>query len=324
MKMPTRPETALSGEHLLEALLERRFGRLHTRRRLALEREQEARRSSYSLALFPLEDHSWSPRFMRAALRLMGLYRRGLDNACQVQVRHNRIITCEVPSAFQGFTILQLSDLHIDMNPQAMQRVAELAQGAAYDVCVLTGDFRGKTYGPFEPALAGLARLRQVLKGRVYAVLGNHDPITMVPGIEEMGIRVLLNECEAIERGGARLHLAGIDDPHFYRLHNIEQVAASIPHGEFSILLSHTPEVYRQAAHAGFDVLLCGHTHGGQICLPSGVPLTLGATLPRRLAAGAWRYQQMIGYTSVGAGSSVLPVRFNCPPEITLHRLQRR
>jgi len=89
----------------------------------------------------------------------------------------------------------------------------------------------------------------------------------------------------------------------------------------FSILISHTPEIYRQAAHANFNVLLGGHTHGGQICLPGGVPLTLDSVLPRSMGAGPWKHGEMIGYTSVGAGSAVVPVRFNCPPEITLHYL---
>ena len=92
-----------------------------------------------------------------------------------------------------------------------------------------------------------------------------------------------------------------------------------MPAGAFSILLSHTPEIYRQAAHAGFDVLLAGHTHGGQICLPGGIPITLDSNLPRTMGAGAWMYHGMTGYTSVGAGSSVVAVRLNCLPEITLH-----
>ncbi len=145
----------------------------------------------------------------------------------------------------------------------------------------------------------------------------------MVPGLEAMGIRMLLNEAETIERSGSCIHLAGIDDAHFYRMDNIEKAATSIPHEEFSILVTHSPEIYRQAAHADFDVLLSGHTHGGQICLPGGLPITLSAVLPRALGAGPWRHHGMIGYTSVGAGSSVVPVRFNCPPEITLHRLVR-
>jgi predicted MPP superfamily phosphohydrolase len=136
-----------------------------------------------------------------------------------------------------------------------------------------------------------------------------------------MGIKVLLNESETIERGGECIHLAGIDDAHFYQMDNIEKAAAAIPHDEFSILISHTPEIYRQAAHADFNVLLSGHTHGGQICLPGGIPVTLDSVLPRSMGSGPWKHHDMIGYTSVGAGVSVVPVRFNCPPEITLHHL---
>ena len=117
--------------------------------------------------------------------------------------------------------------------------------------------------------------------------------------------------------------MAGIDDAHYYRVDNIEKVASLVPVGECAILLSHTPEIYRQAAHAGFDLLLAGHTHGGQICLPGAIPITLDSALPRRLGSGAWRHAGMAGYTSVGAGSSIVAVRFNCPPEITLHRLRR-
>jgi predicted MPP superfamily phosphohydrolase len=85
-----------------------------------------------------------------------------------------------------------------------------------------------------------------------------------------------------------------------------------------------TPEVYCEAERAGFDVMLSGHTHGGQICLPGGIPITLDAKLPRHMGKGAWRYGKLSGYTSVGAGSSVVPVRFNCPPEITLHHFEAR
>jgi predicted MPP superfamily phosphohydrolase len=154
-------------------------------------------------------------------------------------------------------------------------------------------------------------------------VLGNHDTIRMVPRLEAMGVRMLLNECEAIVRGNERIYLAGIDDAHFFRMDNIEKAALPIPGDGFSILLSHTPEIYRQAAHADFDLLLSGHTHGGQICLPGSIPITLDSVLPRRMGAGAWRYHKMIGYTSVGAGTSIVAVRFNCRPEITLHRLRR-
>src|SRR6476661_3092191 len=153
-----------------------------------------------------------------------------------------------------------------------------------------------------------MARVRAGLKGPIYDVLGNHDTICMVPGLEAMGIRMLLNESDVIERSGQRLHLGGIDDAHFYGMDNIEKAAVAIPHDEFSILISHTPEVYRRAARADFNLLLSGHTHGGQICLPGGIPITLDSVLPRSMGSGPWKYHDMIGYTSVGAGSSVVPV----------------
>jgi predicted MPP superfamily phosphohydrolase len=137
-----------------------------------------------------------------------------------------------------------------------------------------------------------------------------------------MSIRMLLNESVPIMRGNEGIHLAGIDDAHYFRVDNIQKAADAIPHDAFSILLSHTPEIYRQAAHAGFRLLLGGHTHGGQICLPGAIPITLDSALPRRMGAGAWRYHDMIGYTSVGVGSCIVPVRLNCLPEIVLHRLE--
>jgi hypothetical protein len=145
----------------------------------------------------------------------------------------------------------------------------------------------------------------------------------MVPELEDMGIRMLLNENHIVERDNQCIYLAGIDDAHFYRVDNIEKAATGIPFGNFSILLSHTPEVYQQASYADFGLLLSGHTHGGQICLPGSIAVTLSSVLPRHMGSGAWKYRDMIGYTSVGVGSSIVPVRFNCPPEITLHRLQR-
>jgi hypothetical protein len=240
-----------------------------------------------------------------------------------VRVLHNDVPIPGLPSAFGGFTILHISDLHVDLNLAVMERLIELLDVVKYDICVLTGDFRGQTFGPFDVAMEGLARVRAGLTELVYAVLGNHDTIRMVPAIEEMGIRMLINESEPIERGNQRLYLAGVDDAHYYRADNIEKAAAAIPSGECSILLSHTPEIYRQAAHAGFKLILSGHTHGGQICLPGSIPITLDAVLPRHMGSGPWKYHHMAGYTSVGVGTCIVPVRFNCPPEITLHHLQQ-
>jgi predicted MPP superfamily phosphohydrolase len=175
--------------------------------------------------------------------------------------------------------MLQLSDLHADMNEGAMDRVATLVKEISYDICILTGDYRGQAFGPFEATLVEMARIRSAIRGSAYGVLGNHDTIRLLPGLENLGIRLLVNEAETIERGDHRIHLVGVDDAHFFRMDNIEKAIAGVPPNEFSILISHTPEIYRQAAYADFDVLISGHTHGGQICLPGGIPLTLDSVL---------------------------------------------
>ncbi|MFZ2017698.1 MAG: metallophosphoesterase [Methyloceanibacter sp.] len=302
-------------------MLESRLGRRHARARLGIEKDHEAQVFGQGINFFHIENLPLSHAVISAVLMATGLYWRGLSNAAKVELRENLIVSPRLPKAFDGFTILQLSDLHVEMSEGAMDRVVALLKDASYDLCVLTGDYRAKTWGPHEAAISGVARVRAALRGEVYGVLGNHDTILMLPALEAMGITMLLNESKIIERSGERLHLVGIDDAHYYRMDNLDKAAADIPPGAFSILISHTPEIYRQAAHADFDVLLSGHTHGGQICLPGRIPLTLDSVLPRSMGSGAWRYHDMSGYTSVGAGSSIVPVRFNCPPEITLHRL---
>jgi len=302
--------------------LEQRLGRLHAKQRLGIEKDHEAQIFGQGINFFHIENWYSVHSLIRNALKLSGIFWRGHRNAERVQVRHNYIRLRRLPRAFNGFTLLHISDLHIDMNEGAMRRLEQLLPDLEYDICAITGDFRGPTFGPFDEALEGMKRLRSNLGKSAYGVLGNHDTIRMVPGLEDMGIRVLLNECEPISRGGETIYLAGIDDAHFYRVDNIEKAASAIPADAFSILLSHTPEVYRHAAHIEFDLLLSGHTHGGQICLPGAIPITLDSVLPRRMGSGLWRYRDMVGYTSVGVGSSIVAARLNCPPEITLHRLR--
>ncbi len=316
------PDAALDETAILRQL-ERRLGRVHARQRLGLERAHESQIFGQGRKFFHVENWRSAAGVVRVALRLSGLLGRARRNAERVLLRRHEPRFPALPAAFDGFTILHLSDLHLDISPGAMARVGELVRGLDYDLCVLTGDFRGRTFGPCAETLAALERLAAQLRGPLYGVLGNHDSIEMVPAMEAMGIRLLLNECAVIDRGAALLHLAGIDDAHFFRVDSIAKAAQDIPERAFAILLSHTPEIYRQAAHAGFALMLAGHTHGGQICLPGGVPVTLDAKLPRRFGAGAWRYHSMLGYTSRGAGTSLLPARLNCPPEITLHILRR-
>jgi predicted MPP superfamily phosphohydrolase len=302
--------------------LEQRLGRVHLQQRLGIEAEHATQIFGRGRTFFHIENWYSIHALIRLALRATGLYRRGLRNAAALQLRRNEVVLPRLPAAFDGFTLLHLSDLHLDANPAYPAALIERLPHIHYDVCVMTGDFRAKTYGPHQAAIAALAQVRPHLRGPVYAILGNHDSIRMAQGIEQLDITLLLNESVALERGGATLHLAGIDDPHYYQVDNLHKAAAHIPLDAAAILLAHSPEPYRLAAHAGFDLMLSGHTHGGQICLPGGMALMTNADCPRRFCKGAWRHHTMQGYTSVGSGSSVVGVRFNCPPEMTLHRLR--
>jgi predicted MPP superfamily phosphohydrolase len=238
------------------------------------------------------------------------------------RLRRHEVVLPHLPEGFAGFTLLQLSDLHLDALPSFPDRLAEFIADLDYDVCVMTGDYRFLTYGCHRGALAGLERLRRAIDRDIYAILGNHDTILMAPAMDDLGIQLLLNQHVAIERGGGdEIYLAGVDDPHYFGADNLEKAFSGIPDEGVSILLAHSPEIYRRAAYVGCDLMLCGHTHAGQICLPGQIALTLNSSAPRFTGRGSWSFQMMRGYTSAGTGSSVVPARFNCPPEVTLHRL---
>ena len=167
-----------------------------------------------------------------------------------------------------------------------------------------------------------VARVREVLGETIYGVLGNHDTIRMVPDLERMGVTIF-SMSASFEREGYQIGIAGIDDAHFYRVDNIEKAAAGIPDDAFSIpAVSYSRNLPTSSAR-GIRSPADGHTHGGQLCFSGRVPITFASNLPRAFGSGAWKYGNMAGYTSVGAGSCIAPVRFNLPPEITLHRLRR-
>jgi predicted MPP superfamily phosphohydrolase len=306
----------------LEAL-SRRIGRAHLRHRLGLEHEAELRLRRQGARSPHLENWRALPSLLHLLLTLTGLRERGRRNTLRIELLERDCALPRLPAAFEGLRLLHLSDLHLDVGNGFVEALVERVRGVPHDLCMLTGDFRFRTYGPCEAAMQALAALRPYLGSATFAVLGNHDSIRMVPAMEALGIRVLMNESERIERGGEALYIAGIDDAHFFRAHGLHKAADGIPAEACTVLLSHTAEPYLQAAHCGFDLMLCGHTHGGQICLPGGIPLITESTAPRALVRGAWRHGPMQGYTSVGCGSSLLDVRFNCRPEVTVHRLMR-
>ena len=141
------------------AKLEQRLGRLHARQRLGIETDHEAQIFGQGLTFFHLENWYSVHSVIRGLLKLTGLYWRARRNAERIVVRRNEIAFKDLPPRFDGFTILHISDLHVDMNEVAMQRMIELVVDLRYDLCVLTGDYRGQTFGPFEPALDGVGRV---------------------------------------------------------------------------------------------------------------------------------------------------------------------
>ncbi|RMG29144.1 MAG: metallophosphoesterase [Gammaproteobacteria bacterium] len=290
--------------------------------RLAREAEWERRVLGTPRRLLYVERWYSLQGWMRGLLRLAGLHARGRRNARRIALRHHRVALTGLPGVFAGYRILHLSDLHLDLAPDLPAAIARAVRGVDCDCCVLTGDFRALTFGPWQASVEGLAQVLEALAAPVYAVLGNHDSLCMVPAMEAMGVRVLLNESTCLERGGEKLVLAGVDDPHFHRAHDIDTALREVPPGAVRILLAHSPECWLEAARAGVDLYLCGHTHGGQICLPGGIPILRQAACPRALTRGPWRWGRMQGYTSPGTGSSVIDVRLNCPPEVTLHELR--
>ena len=255
-------------------------------------------------------------------LRLTGFAARGRANCLRIETVTRDQPLANLPTAFDGFRLLHLSDLHLDCVQGFTDRLVDLIAHTPHDLAVITGDFADHPAGYFHDCLADIRRIAGALGPGTLAVLGNHDIIEIVPHLEEAGLRVLLNENTPVERHGEKLWFAGIDDPHFYRTHDLEAARRGIPQGACSILLSHSPETFEDARHYGFNFMLAGHTHGGQICLPGGIALVRNGRCPPAQFVGAWSHHGLHGYTTPGTGSCGVAARFNCPPEITVHVLR--
>jgi predicted MPP superfamily phosphohydrolase len=315
-----RPKAVVSPE--VQALAAR-MGPDALEKRLTLQAEHAADVFMRRANLFHIENVQWFNVLVYHILRLTRTYERGYRNYHDIRIVHNAFVLPSLPQAFDGYVILQLSDLHIDLDFRFVDSVIERLEDLRYDLCVLTGDYRANTSGRIDHTTSLMQRLAGHLRPPVLAILGNHDFIEQVPPLERCGVRFLLNENVPLTRNGATIHVAGCDDPHFYMTDNLWRARAGLGHDCVTILLAHSPEIWREAEAHGFDVMLCGHTHGGQICLPGGVAILSNGKCPRRFIRGPWRYGRMQGYTSAGTGACAVPARFNCPPEITLHTLRR-
>jgi hypothetical protein len=210
--MPSLTEfETLSDEEMQH--LEKRLGRIHARQRLGIEVESGQRVFGGGLTFFHPENWISSHTVLRHIIRVSGFYGRGRRNACNIQIKHNHIPLAKLDRAFEDFTLLHLSDLHVDMYPAATDALIDKLTKVKYDLCVLTGDYRARTFGTIRTTLEGMRRIAEHLTGPIYGVLGNHDSVRMVPALESYGMHMLLNDSVTISRDAGRFHLAGIDHP---------------------------------------------------------------------------------------------------------------
>lgn len=260
---------------------------------------------------------------IKSIVRFFGLYPRGMQNARNFKITKADFNFPDLPSSFEGYTILHLSDLHIGEFDDLPAMIGEKFSELNPDLVVMTGDFQ--TFAT--PSEKQTADLISLLAAKIdsqdgwLAVLGNHDSHEMLDALEAINVRVLANETVGIFRGADQLLFVGADDVFaFYTPDAIEALQNN--HQGFRIALVHTVDLASVAAKSGYSLYLSGHTHGGQMCLPGGQALLTGLDSHRQLASGQWKLDALQGYTSRGLGHGVVPLRFNCPGEATLIRLK--
>jgi predicted MPP superfamily phosphohydrolase len=293
--------------------------------RLAVEALHHKGRRAHGRGDYLLRHDRTIAPVLRTVLRMMGLYSRGVRNALNPVVRNVRINFSNLPLGFEGFRLLHLTDFHIDGVDGLAEVLAVRLSDLQADVCVLTGDYRFETEGPCTAVYPRMRTVLSAIRARagIFGVLGNHDAAEIALELSNCGVRMLVNEALELKCDGESMWLAGVDDPHYYGCDDLKAALGPVPGQAFKILLAHSPEMFQEAAEAGVHLYLCGHTHGGQICLPKWGPVLRNAECPKAYTSGLWRHNGMWGYTSHGVGASMLPVRYNCPPEIALIELGR-
>lgn len=256
------------------------------------------------------------------ALSLTHVARAALAEPYMLTIEHKQIQLDRLPTAFDGFRVVQLSDVHHGpfSDREQIERAVETANRLQPDIVALTGDYISKERHYAAPCAEMLGKLKA--RYGVYAVLGNHDHWTDAALITDLfraeGITVLINEGIRFERDGAAFWLAGVDDS-MVGLEDVSLALAGARKDEMKLLLAHNPIVLRRAARASIDLVLSGHTHGGQVAIRG----ERSAPRPRkRLLKGLWRQGKTQIYVNRGLGTVVLPIRYGCPPEISLLELR--
>lgn len=247
---------------------------------------------------------------------------------------HQELTLARWPAALDGYKIALLSDFHYDpvFSVHPLRAAIPIVNSLKPDLIALTGDFvtepaiggnRHKSAYAAEPC-ASLLRQMKAPHG-LWGVMGNHDAVTdpkLVTSIlRSTGIQVLDNQSVPIERAGARFWLSGVDDV-LKGSSDLNATLASVPKGEATVLLAHEPDYADFAARYPVDLQLSGHSHGGQVRLPFLPPLYEPA-LAQKYVAGLFRIGPLTLYTNRGLGTIGLPIRFDCPPEITLITIRK-
>ncbi|MEO6052564.1 MAG: metallophosphoesterase [Chthoniobacterales bacterium] len=319
---PLPLDSALSEEHREE--FARRLGPDRFETRMHKQSGVRARTAHQGAGIFFMERFIPLDACIEAVIRFTGMYPRGSRNYRDVRIVTNEVKSPRIPAEFDGFRLLQISDLHGDLDTALTPIVMEYLRTTEYDYAVFTGDYHNRIGECYERSLEEIKKILPLIAGRACGILGNHDFLEKVPVFENDGMEILLNENKILKRGAAQIAVCGIDDPQFFRTHDLVAARRGVDAETFSILLSHSPKPYQQAADLGYDLMLCGHTHGGQICLPGRIPVIRNTRCPRYMLAGPWHYKNVKGYTSRGTGGGGVAVRFNCPPEITVHVLRHK
>ena len=247
-----------------------------------------------------------------------------------VEINQIRLKLPRLGKVFEGFRLVQVSDIHMGgwMNASQFSHVMNLALAQDADLLALTGDFVEfqHEHEVVAKALDDLSGVFDTL-GDVprVGVLGNHDLRTTPDDVrklmEKHQILDLTNSVHTIVRGGERLHIAGVDD--LREGHpDLPKVMAALPEDGAAILISHEPDFADESALTGrFDLQISGHSHGGQVVLPLIGPPVLPEG-GRKYYSGLYKVGTMLQYTNRGVGMTSPNIRFNCRPEITVFTLE--
>jgi uncharacterized protein len=259
------------------------------------------------------------------AVSSMSAYAR-LIEPYQYLISETDIYIRNLPKAFEGFRITQLTDIHHSriLGIEEVRRVVKIAQQTKPDLFVLTGDYTTSYRRYIEPCAEALSML-SAPEG-VWAVLGNHDhytdPELTTRALERQHITVLNNAHTSLQRGSDAIQLSGIDD-WSWNATDWQRALSGLNANTPTILLSHQPSVLDLEQTQTVALILSGHTHGGQLKLPViGAPARF-ATQDLKYARGLFRSGDTQLYVSAGTGVIGLPLRFGVRPEIAVLRLQR-